>query len=483
VLLLALVAFAAYDLVRTRAPAAKYSKIASIAVMPLKNLSGDPAQEYLADGMTEELIGRLSAIRDLHVTSRTSVMRFKDTQLGLSEIAKDLGVDAIVEGSVMREGSRVRVHAQLIRATSDQHIWSESYERELRSVFTLESDVAQAIAEKVKVTVSGDEHSRLVASRDVAPEVYESYMHGVSLKSDNRADVEESIRYFEQAIKDDRSFAPAYVGLAGAYASLESVLVGGAPPIEFRPKVIETAGKALDLDPDLVEAHDVLADAYKKEFQWSEAENEIRTVLHLRPNDASAHLGFAQLSLSQGQFDEAIAWAKRGRELDPFSVSGADLAWILFQARRYDEAERELRAELAVQPEDSWALWCLGFVLIAEQRAPEAIQVLERGVRLSHGSPGIIGVLIRAYAKAGRRKDALRQLDELKRRRVKSYVPAAAFIQAYVGLSDNDQAIAWLNRGYEERSAIMQWLKVEPTFDPLRGDPRFQELVRRVGLN
>lgn len=456
--------------------------IKSLAVLPLTNLSGDRTQDYLADGMTEELIGRLSGIRDLRVTSHTSVLRFKDTRLPLSEIANTLKVDAIVEGSVMREGSRVRVHAQLIRATTDQHIWSETFDRELRSVLSLESDVAQSIAERVKVTISGNEHSRLVASRDVSPEVYESYLRGRTLQKDNRADVEESVGYFEQAIKADPSFAPAYVGLAGAYDGLGSILVGGASPSEFRPKAIEAARKALDLDPELAEAHDVLADVYHKQLQWDDAENEIRTVLSLRPNDASAHLVLAHLLLSKGQFDEAIAWAKRGRELDPFAVSGADLAWILFQSRRYEDAERELRAELAVRPEESLALWHLGFVLIAEQRAAEAIPVLEKGVVLSHGSPGIKGVLIRAYAQAGRRNDALRLLDELKQRRSKGYVPAGAFIQAYVGLGDNDQAIAWLNRGYEERSAIMQWLKVEPTFDPLRHDPRFIELIHRVGL-
>ncbi|HEY2467245.1 MAG TPA: tetratricopeptide repeat protein [Terracidiphilus sp.] len=473
------VGFVAYRSITARKT--NESPIKSLAVLPLTNLSGDRAQDYLADGMTEELIGRLSGIRDLRVTSHTSVLRFKDTQLPLSEIASTLKVDAIVEGSVMREGSRVRVHAQLIRATTDQHIWSETYDRELRSVLSLESDVAQAIAEKVKVTISGEERSRLLASRDVSPEVYESYLHGLALKRDNRADVEESVRYFEQAIKADPTFAPAYVGLADAYDILGSIFVGAAPS-EFRPKVIEAARKALELDPELAKAHVVLANVYHKELLWNDAQNEVKMALDLRPNDAGAHILFAELLLSKGQFDEAIAWAKRGRQLDPVAVSGAELAWILFQARRYDEAERELRAELAVQPEESVALWHLGFVLIAEQRAAEAIPVLEKTLSVSHGSPGVMGVLIRAYSQAGRRSDALRLLNELKQRRTKGYVPAGAFIQAYVGLGDNDQAFAWLNRGYEERSAIMQWLKVEPTFDPLRHDPRFIELIHRVGL-
>jgi TolB-like protein/DNA-binding winged helix-turn-helix (wHTH) protein/Flp pilus assembly protein TadD len=456
-------------------------KIRSLAVLPLKNLSGDQAQEYLADGMTEELIGRLAGIRDLRVVSRTSVMRFKDTQLAVPEIARTLGVDAVVEGSVMREGSRVRVHAQLIRAATDQHIWSESYDRELRSVLGLESDVAESIAEKVKVTISRQEHSRLVAARDVSPEVYADYLRGrFSLNKETRSDCEESIHYFEQAIRTDPTFAPAYIGLGEAYGQLSSVLVGDRPR-EFRPKAIDAARKALELDPELAEAHVLLGTMYQKQWRWPDAEKEFKTALDLTPNDANAHVGFANFLLSQGQIDEALNWAKRGRELDPAAVSAADLAWILFFARRYEDAERELRATLAVEPDRTTALWDLGFVLIADGRAGEAIPVLEKDLVVSHGSPGVKGVLVRAYASAGRRKDALHLLDELKQEQRKGYVPAAAFIQAYIGL-DNDQAFAWLNKGYEEQSAIMQWLKVEPTFDPLRRDPRFTELMRRIGL-
>jgi TolB-like protein/DNA-binding winged helix-turn-helix (wHTH) protein len=302
--LLVLTALTTYTLTRSRS--AKVPKITSLAVLPLKNLSGDPAQEYLADGMTEELIGRLAGIRDLRVTSRTSVMRFKDTQLAVPEIARTLGVDAVVEGSVMREGSRVRVHAQLIRAATDQHIWSESYDRELRSVLGLESDVAESIAEKVKVTISRQEHSRLVAARDVSPEVYADYLRGrFSLNKETRSDCEESIHYFEQAIRTDPTFAPAYIGLGEAYGQLSSVLVGDRPR-EFRPKVIDAARKALELDPELAEAHVLLGTMYQKQWRWPDAENEFKTALDLTPNDANAHVGFANFLLSQGQIDEAL---------------------------------------------------------------------------------------------------------------------------------------------------------------------------------
>src|SRR5262249_24557071 len=238
--------------------------IRSLAVLPLKNLSGDPTQDYLADGMTEALIGRLSGIHDLRVISRTSVMGFKDRQLSAPEIARSLQVDALVEGSVMREGNRIRVYAQLIRGSTDEHFWSESYDRELRDVLSLQSDVAQSIARKVEVTVTGKEHERLTAARSVSPEVYESYLKGrfALNKSNTRADVEESIRYFEEAIRKDSAFAPAYIGLATAYRRLGAVLVGG-PPGETRAKVISAAKKALEIDPELAEAHAQLADIYQ----------------------------------------------------------------------------------------------------------------------------------------------------------------------------------------------------------------------------
>jgi len=269
--LLVLVAATAYFLARSSSAHAKAPKITSLAVLPLKNLSGDPAQEYFADGMTEEVIGRLSMIRGLRVISRTSVMQFKDTRLSAPEIARKLGVDALVEGSVMREGNRIRVHAQLIRASTDEHFWSETYDRELRSVLGLESDVAESIAEKVKVTISRQEHSRLVAARDVSPEVYEDYLRGrFSLNKETRSDCEESIHYFEQAIKTDPTFAPAYVGLGEAYGQLSSVLVGDRPR-EFRPKLIDAARKALELDPELAEAHVLLGTIYQKQWRWPDA--------------------------------------------------------------------------------------------------------------------------------------------------------------------------------------------------------------------
>src|SRR5580698_10403988 len=475
---------AAYVLFRVRTGSVAQPKIGSLAVLPFKNLSGEPTQEYLGDGMTDALIDRLSRMHNLRVISRTSVMRFKNPQLSVPEIARTLHVDAIVEGSVFRQDNRIRVTAQLILGATDEHFWSETYDRELRDVFAVQSELAQSIAEKVQVTATGEEHARLTAAHPVAPEVYESYLKGRSAfdKSNSQAGIEESIAYFEHAIKMDPTFAPAYLGQAVAFSELGTVFVGASPD-QTRPRVISAARKALELDPDLAEAHAVLANVLQQQWRWADAEAEYRRALELNPNDAAAHARLALWLLCQGRTDEAVAWAKRGRELDPLAVSGDNIAWILFQSRRYDESIRESRSELRVQPDDGGALLYLGFALVANNQPEDAIPVLEKAISISHGSPAATGVLIRAYSHAGRRDDAVRALADLRKRRSAGYVPAAAFVNAYLGLGDNNGAFDWLEQAYKEQSNILQFLKVHPYFDPIRADPRFAYLVRRVGLD
>jgi TolB-like protein/tetratricopeptide (TPR) repeat protein len=482
--ILALVAVA-YVMFRSRPGHAARPQIRALAVLPLTNLSGDPAQEYLADGMTDALIGRLSRIHNLRVISRTSVMRFKDPKLSVPEIAKTLGVDAVVEGSVTREGNRIRVTAELIRGATDEHIWSESYDRDFQDVLGLESDLAETIAGKVKVTVTGEEQKRLTAARAVSPEVYEDYLKGwynLNTNTYTQASIEKSIRYFDEAVKRDPTFAPAYMGLADSYGELGTVFIGGSPQ-ETRRKEMSAAQKALEIDPDLAEAHVVLGDLHLREWHWAEAEAEYKRALELNPNDADAYAGYADWLLCQGRTNEALEWANRGRELDPLTVYGADIGWMLFQSRRYDEAVQELRGVLAVRPNDAAALWYMGFVRVAQNRPKDAIPMLEKALVISKRSPGVIGVLIAAYAHAGRRRDALRLLAELSRRKQAGYVPAAAFVNAYLGLGEYDQAFAALDQACKEQSNILQFAKVHPYFDPLRADPRFAELVRRVGLD
>ena len=460
------------------------AQIRSVAVLPLKNMTGDPNQEYFADGMTDALIGRLSRIHGLRVISRTSVMRFKNPQISVPEIAEVLQVDAIVEGSVMRDGDRIRVTAQMIRGATDEHFWSETYDRELRDVFTLQSELAQSIAEHVEATATGEERARLAAARPVAPEVYESYSRGEFAlnKSSSKAEFEASIPYFEDAINRDATFAPAYVGLANAYSNLATVFIGGLPE-ENRAKAVSAAEKALELDPNLAEAHVLLASVKQKQWHWAAAETEYRRALELDPNSAAAYEGLGLWLVCQGRLDEAVAAAQRGRELDPLAVSFEDFGWTLFQARRYEQAIRELSAALAARPDDYGTLMDLGFVLIANNQAGDAIPVLEKAVALSKRSPGALGILIRAYAHAGRRSDALVLLNELKARQKAGYAPAAAMVNAYLGLGENEEAFAWLEQGYKEQSNMLQFVKVHPYFDPIRIDPRFADLVRRVGLD
>jgi TolB-like protein/DNA-binding winged helix-turn-helix (wHTH) protein len=483
VLLTTLTMATAYIRFRHRLSAIRSTGIHSLAVLPLKNLSGDPNQEYLADGMTEALVGRLANIHNLRVISRTSVMQFKDTHLSVPQIAGTLGVDLLVEGSLIRDGNRIRVTAQLIRGATDDHFWSETYDRELRDVLALESEVAQSIATKVEVTVTGKEHERLAAVKSVSPEVYESYLKGrfALQKSNSRAGTEESIGYFEEAIKRDSKFAPAYVGLANAYGDLSTVFIGASPE-NVRPKIMKAVRTALELDPESADAHVLLANTQQAQWHWAEAEGEYRRALELNPNDAMAHLGLAGWMVCQGRAEEAIAGVKRGRALDPIAVSGNAVGWILFLSHRYDEALPELESVPAGAPNNAAALWHLGYVLIAKNQPEEAIPFLEKAVSITDGSAAVIGVLVRAYAKAGRRADALRLLADLKKRKQSGYVPAGAFVNAYLGLGENDLAFAWLEQAYKEQSNILQFAKVHPFFDPLREDPRFADLLRRVGL-
>jgi pentatricopeptide repeat protein len=478
--LLALLAIA-YFVIRKQMGSPGTGTIQSVAVLPLTNLSGDPSQQYLADGMTEELIGRLARIRNLRVISRTSVMRFRDTKQTVPEIAKVLNVDAIIEGSVIRDGNRIRVHAQLIRAHSDEHIWAATYDRDLQDVLALESALAEAIASRVEVTVTGEERSRLTVARNVSPEVYESYLKGRFSNDNSPAEVEKSIAFFHDAIRKDPSFAPAYVGLAHAYNRLGTVFIGTRPE-EVRPKVVAAVQKALALDPGLAEAHALLADIYQKQWQWSEAEVEYKRALTLDPNSPVTRLNYASWLLCQRRTDEAVAWARGALELDPLGDSGANIGWVLFQARQYENAQRQLRSALGVHPNDAATLWYLGFVLTATGEPQDAISSLEKAVSLSNRSPAVLAILIRAYTQAGRRKAALKLLAEMRERRERAYVPAGAFVNAYLGMGDKENALASLEQAYREQSNILQYLNVHPFFDPLRGDPRFQDLVHRVGL-
>jgi len=463
-------------------PASASGGIRSLAVLPLQNFSGNPEQDYLSDGMTEALIARLSTIHALRVISRTTAMQFKGTRKSVPAIGKELNVDAVIEGSVLRSGDKIRISVQLIRADTDEHLWSGTFDREVQDVLALQSDVTYGIARHIEVAVSGTPRSSSVAPRTVAPDVYEAYLKGrFALHKNSRAGLAEALRRFQAAVDADGTFAPAYAGLAATYSSLGLVFYG-QPPGETRSKSLVAARKALELDPELSEARALLANALQKDWHWVEAEAEYRRAIELSPSDAAAHSGLADWLLCQGRTEESLASARRAQELDPQAFNGTQVGWILFQAHRYDEAVRELRTTLIIEPKNPMALWFLGFALIGAERFDEAITPLESASSLSDRSSAVLGVLVAAYAGAGRRTEALRLLEELHRRRKTGYVPPAAFLNAYLGLGDTEEAFVWMERAAEERSNIMQFLKVHPFFDPLRGDPRFAVYLRRANF-
>jgi len=465
---------------RTGKPAASVA-IRSLAVLPLANFSGNSEQDYLSDGMTEALTAQLSTIHGLRVISRTSTMQLKGTRKSVPAIGKELNVDAVIEGSVLLSGNKVRVTVQLIRAATDEHLWASTYDRELRDILALQSDVAQGIAHHVEAAVAGAQNLA-VAPRTVAPEVYEAYLKGrFALTKGNRASLDEALGFFTAAINADSTFAPAYVGVAAAREQLGTVFFG-VPPGDSRPKVIEAARKALELDPQLAEARVLLANALQRDWHWEEAETEYRRAIELSPSDAGAHAGLAYWLVCKGRSEEALAWARRAQEIDPLTFNSIDISGILFFSRRYDEAIWESRRNLTTNPNDPMALWSLGFALIGAEQFDDAIRTLEKAAALSDRRPAVLGVLVRAYAHGGRRAEALQLVDELRRRGRKGYVPAAAFLNAYLGLGDKEQAFVWLERAAQERSNIMQYIKVHPFFDLLRADPRFAEYLRRVNL-
>lgn len=317
----------------------------------------------------------------------------------------------------------------------------------------------------------------------MAPEVYESYLRGWFAYNSTytRAGLEKSTAHFQAAIEKDPTFSPAYVGLANSYDALPLVFIG-APPEQVRAEELAAIRKALELDPDLAEAHVLLGRTEQQHWGWAHAEAESRRAMELNPNEADAYGGLAFWMLCQGRTDEAVDWADRERQIDPVAVRRNQVVWIVFMSRRYEEFNHELQAVLASRPLDAAALWNLGFLEVIQKRPGEAISALEKALMVTQRSPGVVGVLVAAYAKAGQRGDAMRLQAELQKRKKAGYVPAAASVNAYLGLGEKEQAFVWLEQAYKEHSNMLQFVKVHPFFDLLRGDSRFADLERGVGL-
>jgi TolB-like protein/DNA-binding winged helix-turn-helix (wHTH) protein/Flp pilus assembly protein TadD len=458
--------------------------IKSLAVLPLENLSGDPSQEYFADGMTDALIGDLAKIRELQVISRTSSMRYKGANKPLREIASELRVDAVIEGTVLRSGARVQVRAQLIRAATDRHLWSETYERDLRDVLALQSEIAQAVVREIQVKIMPAERTRLTPNRPINRKAFDDYLQGRFLYWNRRTEenLHNAIGFFQSAVNEDPTYAPAYVGLADCYNSLGTEMIGALLPLDARRQAEEAASKALEIDNEMAEAHAALGWVKHYNWDWAAAEQEFKLAIELNPNYAYAHECYASLLTSKGRFEEAIAEANRAQELDPFSLAiNAKRGFILENARRYDEAIEQLRRIIAMDQNNYQAHWVLGHTYAASGRFAEAVAASEKAATISR-TPGALGFLGMCYGLAGRKAEAnkiLNELLDLKRRR---YVTPPALANVYIGLGDKDQAFFWLEKAYQDRSNYLAYLKVFPADDPLRSDPRIDDLLRRMGL-
>jgi len=460
--------------------------ITSLAVLPLANLSADPEQEYFADGMTEALITDLAKIGRLRVISRTSVMRLKGSKKSLPEIARELSVDGVVEGSVLRSGERVRITAQLIRAATDEHLWAQSYERDARDVLALQDDVARAIAQEIRITLTPQEQARLSGARRVDPEVHQLYLKGRYHEIKRTpADLKEALDYFRQAVDKDPTYALAWVGLSETHNLLGSLGYDALPPRETMPKAKAAAQKALEIDDSLGEAHTSLALVLQGyDWDWAAADREFRRAIELSPNSASAHHFYASSHLaSLGRFDEGLAEEKKAQEMDPLSmIISMNVARQHYYAGRYDDAIALGRKTLEMEPSFFTGRSQLGLFYEAKGMYPEAIVELQKVMAQSPDSVNSLGRLGYAYGRAGKKAEALSIVDDLRQRSKRAYVPAYIVAVVYIGLGDKGASFAWLDKAYDERSDFLTFLKVDPVFNDLRPDPRFAELVRRVGL-
>ena len=458
--------------------------IHSLAVLPLQNLSGDASQEYFADGMTEELIGRLSKIHSLRVISRTSAMHFKNTQLSTPEIAKTLGVDAIVEGSLIREGNQIRVHVQLIRAATDEHIWAEEYRREYRSVLAIQDELTRSIANQIEISLTPAERATFASTHSANPEAYEEYLKGryyFNQRTQNA--LNKSISCFQQAINKDPTYALGYSGLADAYA-LQGFR-GGVPSKEALSKAKAAAQKAIELDDSAADPHTSLAFiAETHEWDWATAEREYKRALQLNPGDARAHHWYAGYLTYVGRVDEGIDEERRAQNLDPLSLPVKNaLAGRLLVAGRVDEAMNQLRETLEMDSHFAPAHQTLGWAYLHKGKHKQAIEEFQAAVQLS-GPTDTDLLLDLGFAKAvaGDREEARRILEKLKILHQHGVVPSGSIAVLYGAVGELNEAFSWLEKAYQERDPQLTYLKVGRRFEPLRHDPRFAALVRRIGL-
>jgi TolB-like protein/DNA-binding winged helix-turn-helix (wHTH) protein len=479
--ILVVVAFAIWISVgRSLHAPASAASIHSLAVLPLENLTGDPAQDYFADGMTDELITDLGQIGSLRVISRTSIMLFKGVHKPLPQIARELNVDAVVEGTVMRSGERVRITAQLIYAPTDEHLWAQSYEGDVRDVLGLQNQVAGSIARQIRIQLTPQQQAVLKGTRVVNPEAYDAYLEAISQKGTIDG-LQKSIAYFQQAIEKQPDYAEAHAGMGDAYMMLGHMVA--LPPQEAFPKAKSEALLALELDDSLADAHALLATVkFLYDWDFPGAEKEFLRAIVLNPNSIDAHGLYADFLSAVGRPAEAIAERRRNQERDPLSLGAVDgLAAELYWAGRYDEVIEVTRKVVAVDPNSWGGRLYLGLALEQKHQFPEAIEELQKAVEVSNDATWIAFV---AHAKAlsGDKDGARKILANLEQLSHRTYVSPYLFAIVYPDLGNKDKAFFWLEKCYQGREHDLVFSRVWPMFNSLHADPRYNDLMRRVGL-
>jgi serine/threonine-protein kinase len=460
------------------------SPLASLAVLPFANESGDPEQDYFAGGMTEELISRLAMLPGLTVKSRTSVRRYHDSDEPMPKIAEVLGVDALIEGSVSRSTDAMRIRVRLVQARPERTLWSKAYDRDLSDALALQSEVAQAIAHEIGAVVTQADVVRMTRVPAIDPIAVEAYFKGRFYWNRRTADdLLRAVTYFEQAIALDPKYARAYAGLADCYVLLGYSMMSVLRPLDALPRAEAAARQALDIQDDLVEAQTSLAYTETYEWNWDAAERRFRRAIALDPSYGTAHFWHAALLAARGRVEEAVGAAQRGRDVEPVSpIIAAGFAWMLHFARRHEEAAEQALRALELEPGFAIGHYRLGVAYGWLARYDDAVAQLELGLQASGGNPGFVAALARVYAASGRETDARQQLVKLLDLTKQRYVPAYTIAAAYAAVGDEDEAFNWLERAFEEHSLELTFAAVEPEMDVLRDDPRFRNLMRRMNL-
>ena len=457
-------------------------RITRLAVLPLTNLSNDAEQEYFADGMTDILIAELTEIGSLRVISRTSVMQFKGTNKPLPEIAKQLGVDAVVTASVMKSGAQVRITAQLVDGSTDQHLWAKSYERELSDVLAMQGEVARAIADEVQAHLTPREAVRLSRSRKIVPAALDAYLLGRHhWERFTEESLLKSIEYFEQATRLDPDYAAAYSGIAEAWSGL--FFMGARPFDEAIPKAKQAATKAITLDDSSAEAHHAMAAVYYHEWNWKGAEDENEKAISVNPGYSTSYVLSTNICRHLGRADESITAAKKGLQVDPLAmITNQMLGNAYVNARKYDLAIAQFQKALELHPNDSTLLYHLGWAYVYTQAYDKGIEAIESSLALEGGDPQLSPDLAYIDGLIGKKDEARRILGRVLDLARTYQVSPGLIAMIYIGLDEREQALNWLEKAYRQHSAMMAWLKADPRFDRIRQEPRFQDLMRRVGL-